>query len=218
LPSGKPDIGEITVIASNLLSRARQAAPEAALGRAALTIGAVALAAAGLAACSSSSTPAAGSSPPASTADPASSPAPAASSPSGAAALSGPDACSVLSTAKVASIVGESVGQATRGQAGANSTCSYSISDGTISIEVEVAPHGSPDGYSGFSQLVSTGADPAGSAISEPGLGQHALASSYGVAVQGAKYSYLVLNAHGQVNNALGSDLKIARILVTALG
>ena len=38
------------------------------------------------------------------------------------------------------------------------------------------------------------------------------------MAVQGAKYAYLVLNAHGQVRNPLGSDLKLARILVTALG
>jgi hypothetical protein len=38
------------------------------------------------------------------------------------------------------------------------------------------------------------------------------------VAVQGAKYAYLVLNAHGQVKNPLARDLKMAKILVSALG
>ena len=47
------------MVVSNLRARSRRAAPDAARGRAALTIGAVALATAGLAACSSSSGPAA---------------------------------------------------------------------------------------------------------------------------------------------------------------
>jgi hypothetical protein len=214
LPSGKADIGEITVMASNLLARARRAAPEAALGRAALTISAVALATAGLAACSGSSGPAASSSSPAaSPAAPASSPVPAASSP---AAASGPNVCSVLTSAQVASLTADVVEQVTGGQVGANSACTYVLSNSTI--EVQVAPHGSAAGYTGFSGLVSSGANPAGSAVSVPGLGQQAIASNVGVAVQGAKYAYLVLNAHGQVPSQTATDYKMAKILLTALG
>jgi hypothetical protein len=214
LPSGKPDIGEITVIASNLLSRARRAAPEAAPGRAALTISAVALATAGLAACSSSSAPtASSSSPAASSAAPASSSAPAASSP---AAASGPNVCSVLTSAQVASFTADEVEQVTRGQVGANSACTYVLSNSTI--QVQVAPHGSSAGYTGFSGLVSSGANPAGSAVSVPGLGQQAIASNVGVAVQGAKYAYLVLNAHGQVPSQTAIDYKMAKVLLSALG
>jgi hypothetical protein len=116
------------------------------------------------------------------------------------------------------SITGDPVGPVTPGRAGTSATCSYSLSKGAASIEVEVAPHGSPAGYSAFSGLVTAGASPPGSAVSEPGLGQRALGSSFGVAVQGAKYAYPVLNAHGQLKNPLGSDLKMADILVSALG
>jgi hypothetical protein len=215
LPSGKADIGEITVIASNLLSRARRAAPEAAPGRPALAISAVALAAAGLAACSGSSAPAASpSAAPASSSAPASSPAPAASSPP--AAASGPNVCSLLTSAQVASFTDDVVEQVTRGQVGANSACTYVLSNSTI--EVQVAPHGSSAGYPGFSGLVSSGANPAGSAVSVPGLGQQAVASNVGVAVQGAKYAYLVLNAHGQVSSQTAIDYKMAKVLLSALG
>jgi hypothetical protein len=217
LPSGKPDIGEITVIASNLLSRARRAAPEAALGRAALIIGAAALAAAGLAACSSSSAPAASASSPAASpaapAAPASSPAAAASSP---AAASGPDVCSLLSSAQVASFTADQVEQVTPGQVGANSACTYVLSNSAI--QVQVARPGSAAGYSGFSGQVIAGASPPGSAVSVPGLGQEAIASNLGVAVQGAKYAYLVLNAHGQVPGQTAVDYKMARVLLSALG
>jgi hypothetical protein len=215
LPSGKPDIGEITVIASNLLSRARRAAPEAALGRPALTISAVALAAAGLAACSSSSAPAASSSssPAASPAAPASSPAPAASSP---AAASGPDVCSVLTSAQVASFTADQVEQVAPGEVDANSACTYVLSNSAI--QVQVAPPASPAGYSGFSGQVSAGANPPDSAVSVPGLGQQAVASSVGVAVQGAKHAYLVLNLHGQVPGQTAADYKMVRVLLSALG
>jgi hypothetical protein len=211
-----PDIGEITVIASNLRSRARRAAPEAARGRAALTISAVALAAAGLAACSSSSAPTAGSSSPAaSPADPASSPAssPAASSP---AAASGPDVCSVLTSAQVASFTRDEVEQVTPGQVGANSACTYVLSNSAI--QVQVAPTGSSAAYDGFSGQVYSGANPAGSAVSVPGLGQQAIASSVGVAVQSAKHAYLVLNAHGQLPSQNAIDFSLAKALVSALG
>lgn len=205
------------MIASNLLSRARRAAPEAAPGRAALIIGAAALAAAGLAACSSSSAPAASASSPAASpaapAAPASSPAAAASSP---AAASGPDVCSLLSSAQVASFTADQVEQVTPGQVGANSACTYVLSNSAI--QVQVARPGSAAGYSGFSGQVIAGASPPGSAVSVPGLGQEAIASNLGVAVQGAKYAYLVLNAHGQVPGQTAVDYKMARVLLSALG
>ena len=204
------------MIASNLLSRARRAAPEAALGRPALTISAVALAAAGLAGCSSSSAPAASSSSPAATPAAAASspaPAPAASSP---AVAGGPDVCSVLTSAQVASFTADQVEQAAPGQVDANPACTYVLSNS--SIQVQVAPPASSAGYSGFSGRVSSGANPPGSAVSVPGLGQQAVASSVGVAVQGAKYAYLVLNLHGQVPGQTAADYKMVRVLLSALG
>ena len=204
------------MIASNLLSRARRAAPGAAPGRPALTISAVALAAAGLAACSSSSAPATSSSSPAATPAAAASspaPAPAASSP---AVAGGPDVCSVLTSAQVASFTADQVEQAAPGQVDANPACTYVLSNS--SIQVQVAPPASSAGYSGFSGRVSSGANPPGSAVSVPGLGQQAVASSVGVAVQGAKYAYLVLNLHGQVPGQTAADYKMVRVLLSALG
>ena len=197
------------MIASNLLSRARRAAPGAAPGRPALTISAVALAAAGLAACSSSSAPAASSSSRAAT------PAAAASSPAPAAA-SGPDVCSVLTSAQVASFTADQVQQVAPGQVGANPACTYVLSNS--SIQVQVAPPASSAGFSGFSGQVSSGANPPGSTVSVPGLGQQAVASSVGVAVQGAKYAYLVLNLHGQVPGQTAADYKMVKVLLSALG
>jgi hypothetical protein len=204
------------VIASNLLSRARQAAPEAALGRVVLTISAAALATAGLSACSGKSTPSAGSSPTASASAPASSAAPATSSPavSASAPVSGPNVCSILTSAQVGSIMGDPVSHVTRSQDGANSACTYALVHSTI--EVDVAPSGSAADFAGFSGLVNSGASPAGSAIAVPGLGQHALLSSAGVAVQTAKHAFLVRNVSGQVGNQL--DVTLSKTLITALG
>jgi hypothetical protein len=208
------------VIASNLLSRARRAAPEAALGRAALAVSAVALATAGLAACSGKSAPSAGSSPRASAAAPASSspatfnPLPSSPAVSPSAALSGPNICSVLTAAQVGSIMGDPVAETTRSQDGASSACTYALVHSTI--EVDVAPTGSTADYSGFSGVVSSGASPAGSAIPLPSLGQHALLSSAGVAVQTAKHAFLVRNVSGRV--AIQRDIQLSKTLITALG
>jgi hypothetical protein len=213
-----PDIGEIIVqIASNLLSRALRAAPEAALGRVVLAIGAVALATAGLAACSGKSTPGAGSSPSASTSAsaPASSSAPATSSPavSASGGLSGPNVCSILTAAQVGSIMGDPVSNTTRSQDGANSACTYALVHSTI--EVDLAPNGSAANYAGFSGQVSSGASPAGSAIAVPGLGQQALLSSVGVAVRTGQSAFLVRNVSGQVANQ--RDVELSRTLISAL-
>jgi hypothetical protein len=206
------------VIASNLLSRARQAAPEAALGRVVLSISAAALAAAGLSACSGKSTPSTGSSPTASVSAsaPASSAAPASSSPavSASAPASGPNVCSILTSAQVGSIMNDPVSHVTRSQDGANSACTYALVHSTI--EVDVAPSGSAADFAGFSGLVTAGASPAGSAVAVPGLGQHSLLSSAGVAVQTAKHAFLVRNVSGQVANQL--DVQLSKTLITALG
>jgi hypothetical protein len=215
-----PDIGESTVISSNLRSRARQAAPAAARGRAALTTGALALAATALAACSGSSAPSASSSTPtAATSAPATSAAPATSSPapagsSGAAA--GLNVCSSLTEAQVASITHDVVELSTPTNVGGISACAYALSN-TI-VTAEVAPSGSSVGWTGFSELVSQEAKPAGSATPVPGLGQQAVSSSAGVAVMGTKYDYLILNAKGQAANQLSDDVAMARVLLKALG
>jgi hypothetical protein len=216
-----PDIGEITVISSNLRSRARQAAPAAAWGRAALTTGSVALAAAALAACSGSSGPGATSSTPAAaTSAPATSAAPATSSPAAAGssgtAAGGLNVCSSLTEAQVASITHDVVELAAPTNAGGISACAYALSN-TI-VTAQVAPSGSSVGWTGFSELVSQEAKPAGSATPVPGLGQQAVSSSAGVAVMGTKYDYLILNAKGQAANQLSDDVAMARVLLKALG
>jgi hypothetical protein len=215
-----PDIGEITVITSTLLSRARRAAPGAALGRAAGTISAVALAMAGLAACSSGSTPSTATLTPAATSAPAtsassaapatSSPAPAGSSP----AASLLNVCSVLTREQVGSIMGDPVSDVVRSNFGATSLCTYALVDSTI--EVEVAPSGSAVDYAAFTSMVTSEANPAGSEIPVSGLGQHSLLSSFGVAVQTAQHAFLVRNVRGQVPNQL--FVKLSKTLVTALG
>jgi hypothetical protein len=214
-----PDIGEITVNTSTLLSRARRAAPEAAPGRAVLTISAIALAVAGLAACSSSSTPTTATLTPAATsAAPAtSSPAPATSSPAPAgssAAASLLNVCSVLPREQVGSIMGDPVSDVVRSNFGATSLCTYALVHSTI--EVEVAPTGNAADYAAFAVMVTSNANPAGSAIPVSGLGQHSLLSNFGVAVQTAQHAFLVRNLRGEVANQ--TYVTLSKALITALG
>ena len=205
---------------TTLLSRARQAAAEAALGRAVLTIGAVALATASLAACGGSATPAASTSSaaPVSASAPASSPAPATSSP--AAASSGPagavNVCSALTSAQVASITHDVVVVAVPTR-DVFSLCSYVLSNNSI-VVASVAPSTSAVGWTGFSGLVSSKASPAGSATPVRGLGQQAISSSAGVAVQGTKYDYLVVYEKGHAANQLSNEVAMARVMLRDLG
>jgi hypothetical protein len=213
-----PDIGEITVITRTLLSRARQAATKATLGRAVLTISAAALATAGLAACGGSSTPAASTSSAAPASAPPSSAVPASSSPAAASAGSAGslNVCSVLTSAQVASITHDVVELSTPTNADGVSVCAYALSNSIF--EVEVAPSASAIGWAGFSTLVSSQAKPAGSATPVPGLGQQAISSSAGLAVQGAKYDYLVFTQKGQAANQLSNEVAMAKVLLRALG
>jgi hypothetical protein len=214
------DIGEITVITSTLLSRARQAATEATLGRAVLAISAAALATAGLAACGGSSAPAASTSSAAAASAPASSAAPVTSSPAAASgsgtAAGSVNVCSVLTSAQVASITHDAVELSTPTHEDGISLCAYALSNSIF--EVEVAPSASAIGWTGFSTLVSSQAKPAGSATSVPGLGQQAISSSAGVAVQGAKYDYLVLSQKSQAASQLSNEVAMAKVLLRALG
>ena len=204
---------------TTLLSRARQAAAEAALGRAVLTIGAVALATASLAACGGSATPAASTSSaaPVSASAPASSVAPATSSP--AAASSGPagavNVCSALTSAQVASITHDVVEVAVPTHE-IFYECAYVLSNSTV--VASVAPSTSSVGWTGFSALVSSKASPAGSATPVRGLGQQAISSSAGVAVQGTKYDYLVVYGKGHAASQLSNEVAMARVLLRDLG
>jgi hypothetical protein len=101
-----------------------------------------------------------------------------------------------------------------RGQSGASAVCTYTLSNSTI--QVQVAPAGS--GYPGFSAQVTNNAEPAGSAIAVPGLGQQSISSSVGVATTTGKYAILVLNAAGQVPGQLSADVSIARAAISGLG
>ena len=190
------------------------------LGRGVLTVGAVALSAAGLAACSGSSAPKAD---PSTSAPATSAPATSASSgtasaasPSASTQVSGPDVCSAVPSAKIASITKDVVEGTARGQLGSNATCTYTLSDSVIQIQVATAA--SATGYPAFSQQVTSGADPAGSAISVPGLGQESISSSVGVAARSARYAVLVLNQRGTVSNQLSDDVDIARAALDGLG
>jgi hypothetical protein len=209
-------MGEITVIASNLLTWARRSAPEAARARAAATISAVALAAAGLAACSGTSAPA--TSAPATSA-PATSPAPAgtasSAAPSASTQVSGLDVCALVTPAHVAAITKDVIRKTTRGQIGTTATCTYGLTESTIVIQVAAA--GSAAAYAGFSTQVTSGAVPAGSAISVPGLGQRAISSSVGVAALTGQDAVLVLNQYGTVANQLSDDVDLARAAISAL-
>jgi hypothetical protein len=202
-----------------LLSRARQATAEAAPGRAVLTISAAALATASLAACGGSSTPAASTSSaaPVSASAPATSAAPATSSP--AAASSGPagrvNVCSVLTSAQVASITHDVVEVAVPTR-DVISLCSYVLSNSIV--VASVAPSTSAVGWAGFSGLVSSKASPAGSATPVRGLGQQAISSSAGVAVQGTKYDYLVVYEKGHAANQLSNEGAMARVMLRDLG
>jgi hypothetical protein len=218
-------MGEITVIASNLLTWARRSAPEAARARAAATISAVALAAAGLAACSGTSAPKAD--PPTSapatsapaTSAPATSPAPAgtasSAAPSASTQVSGLDVCALVTPARVAAITKDVIRKTTRGQIGTTATCTYGLTESTIVIQVAAA--GSAAAYAGFSTQVTSGAVPAGSAISVPGLGQRAISSSVGVAALTGQDAVLVLNQYGTVANQLSDDVDLARAAISAL-
>jgi hypothetical protein len=213
-------MGEITVIASNLLTWARRSAPEAARARAAATISAVALAAAGLAACSGTSAPKAD--PPTSapaTSAPATSPAPAgtasSAAPSASTQVSGLDVCALVTPAHVAAITKDVIRKTTRGQIGTTATCTYGLTESTIVIQVAAA--GSAAAYAGFSTQVTSGAVPAGSAISVPGLGQRAISSSVGVAALTGQDAVLVLNQYGTVANQLSDDVDLARAAISAL-
>lgn len=206
--------------ATSLLARARRAAPEAAAGRAVLAISAAALATAVLAACSATSAPGTSPAPPASSpASPASSAAadPATSGPVASAGplKSGADLCSILTSAQVSSITGESVEAAVPMQIEADYSCTYALSNSAI--QVQVAPGGSMIGYADFSRLVSSRARPAGSAISVPGLGDQSVASSAGVGVKTPGYAILVAGI-GQMTGHLGIEVKVARVLVARLG
>ncbi|HEY6481145.1 MAG TPA: hypothetical protein VIZ00_14020 [Streptosporangiaceae bacterium] len=206
------------MVVSNLLARARRAVPEAAPGRAALTIGAVALATAGLAACSSSSGPAASSSSP--TIPASSSPAaPASSSP--ATTASAPpgslDACTAVTTAQVGTAMGATVETTTGSVVDGNSACTYILTilkGDDASVQVVV---GDVTAFPGFTGQVSVNASPPGSSLPVGQLGQEAAASSAGVAVLTAKHAILIRNERAAVGK-LSNDVSLAKILVAHLG
>jgi hypothetical protein len=208
------------VIVSSLLARARRAAPDAAPGRAALTIGAVALATAGLAACSGSSGPTASSSPPAASPATSSPAAPASSSP--AAPASPPpgslDVCTAVTSAQVGTAMGGATVETTTGSAvGGNSACTYTLTivkGDDASVEVVV---GDTTAYAGFSGQVSKAASPPGSVIPVEQLGQQAVGSSVGIAILTPKHAILVLNERAAVGK-LTDDISLAKILVAHIG
>jgi hypothetical protein len=178
---------------------------------------AVALSAAGLAACSSSSPPKAGPStapaPVSSSAAPTGTPAPGTSAASPQA--SGPDVCAIVTSAKIASITKDVVEATARSQVGPSAACTYTLSNSVI--QVQVTSGGSAAAYSGFSTEVTSGADPAGSALAVPGLGQQSISSSVGVAAMTPQFAILVLNQRGTVPGQLSKDVAIARAAISSL-
>jgi hypothetical protein len=128
--------------------------------------------------------------------------------------------CTLLPSSQVAVVAGESVVQATPEQLDSfpdpNSfLCTYDLSDGR-DFEVEVAITSSPDAFAANSRsLLGGGATPI---TSVPGIGDKAVASANGLAILTDKDNIVITGLPGQYSGDLAEDIKLARILISALG
>jgi hypothetical protein len=194
------------------------AAPGAAWARTALgiAIGAASLAAA-VAACSSS--PAAAPAPSSAAASASASAAPAALPTPSVNGATGPDVCSALPAAEVASATGHEVENVVGSQIIGTNACTYQlrVDPSQAFIQVQVAQPGSAASYASFTAVVTAGANPKGSAIAVPGIGQQATGSSAGMAVRTARHDILILN-QGSAAGSLSADAQLAKILASHFG
>ncbi len=124
--------------------------------------------------------------------------------------------CTLVPSSKVAEVTGETVVQAIPEQLDSfpdpNSyLCTYYLSDGRdIQVEVEITDR--PDAFAANGRGLD--ADGAAPTASVPGVGDKAVASADGLAALTDKDNILI----GGVRGEPAWDIKLARILISALG
>jgi hypothetical protein len=124
--------------------------------------------------------------------------------------------CMLMPSSQVAAVTGETVAQAIPEQTDSfpdpNSfLCTYYLSDGR-NIQVEVETTNSPDAFAANSRGLD--ADAAAPAASVSGIGDKAVASADGLAALTDNDNILI----GGVSGEPSWDIKLARILISALG
>ena len=124
--------------------------------------------------------------------------------------------CTLMPPSQVAAVTGQTVIQAIPEQLdsfpGPNSfLCTYHLSDGR-DIQVEVEITNSPDAFAANGR--GLGAGGAAPTASVPGVGDKAVASADGLAALTDKDNILI----GGVRGEPAWDIKLARILISALG
>jgi hypothetical protein len=127
--------------------------------------------------------------------------------------------CTLLPSSQVAAIAGDSVLQASPDQDDSfgdhSFACTYTLNSGTM-IRILVEVTGSPDAF----DANSTGLDGAGAIPLRrvPGVGTKAVASINGLAVLTDKDNILISGVPGEWSGDHAGDIKLARILIAALG
>ncbi len=93
--------------------------------------------------------------------------------------------------------------------------CTYYLSDG-LNIQVEVEVTNSPDAFAANGRgLEAGGATPT---TSVHGVGDQAVASANGLAVLTGKDNILIVGVPGELRGDHAGDIKLATILISALG
>lgn len=128
--------------------------------------------------------------------------------------------CTLVPSSQVAGVAGATVVQATPEQLDSfpdpNSfLCTYDLSNG-LNIEINVEITNSPDAFAANGRgLLAGGATPVAAV---PGVGDEAVASATGMAVLTGKDNILILNVPGEGSGHFAGDIKLATILISALG
>jgi len=128
--------------------------------------------------------------------------------------------CTLVPSSQVAEVAGATVVQATPEQLDSfpdpdSFLCTYDLSNG-LDIQINVEVTSSPDAFAANGTgLLSGGATPV---TAVPGVGDKAVASANGMAVLTGKDNILILNVPGESPGHFAGDIKLATILISALG
>jgi hypothetical protein len=128
--------------------------------------------------------------------------------------------CTLVPSSQVAAVAGEKVIQAIPEQLDSfpdpNSfLCTYYLSDG-LNIQVDVEFTNSPDAFAANGRgLEAGGATPITSVY---GVGDQAVASANGLAVLTDRDNILILDVPGELRGDHAGNIKLATILISALG
>jgi hypothetical protein len=127
--------------------------------------------------------------------------------------------CTLVPSSQVAAVGGGTVIQATPSQLDSwpdpdAFDCTYDLSNGQeITVEVEVTS--STDAFDANSRGLTGGVFPV---TSVPGIGNKAAASANGLAVLTGKDNIEITGVPGEQSGDHAGDIKLARILISALG